>query len=94
MHVIHSTQTNVVGFEHIKELYEHDALFVTPFANSQNGTCWKPYFMKCGYLMRANKLCVPGSSLRLPLFRESCGGGHMGHFARDRTYATLANKFF
>jgi len=44
--------------------------------------------------MRANKVCVPESSLCLLLLQESHGGGLMGHFARDKTYAMLANKFF
>lgn len=34
-------ELNVVGFDHIKDLYEHDAFFATPFANCQNGTCWE-----------------------------------------------------
>ena len=47
-------ELDVIGFEHIKELYEHDETFATPY-------------IKDGYLMRANKLCIPKSSLRLLL---------------------------
>ena len=50
--------------------------------------------MKDGYLMCANKLCIPESSLWLLLLQEAHGGGLMGHFGRDKTYATLSNKYF
>jgi hypothetical protein len=87
-------ELNVVGFEHIKDLYEHDAYFANPYAKCQVKTCWENYYMKDGYLMRANKLCIPESSLRLLLLQEAHGGGLMGHFGRDKTYATLSNKYF
>ena len=44
--------------------------------------------------MRANKLCIPESSLRLLLLQESHGGGLMGHFRRDKTFATLSKSYF
>ena len=44
--------------------------------------------------MRANKLCIPESSLRLLLLQEYHGGGLMGHFGRDKTFATLSKNYF
>ena len=44
--------------------------------------------------MRSNKLCIPESSLRLLLLQESHGGGLMGHFVRDKTFATLSKNYF
>ena len=44
--------------------------------------------------MRANKLCIPESSLRLLLLQESHGGGLMGHFGCDKTFATLSENYF
>ena len=44
--------------------------------------------------MRANKLYVPESSLRLLLLQESHGGGLMRHFAQDKTYVTLPTSTF
>ena len=73
-------ELDVIGFEHIKDLYEHDATFATPYAKCLSNTSWERYYIKDGYLMRANKLCIPKSSLRLLLLQESHGGGLMGHF--------------
>ena len=44
--------------------------------------------------MKANKLCIPESSLRLLLLQEAHGGGLMGHFGRDKTFATLSKNYF
>ena len=44
--------------------------------------------------MRANKLCIPKSSLRLLLLQEAHGGRLMGHFGRDKTFATLSKNYF
>ena len=44
--------------------------------------------------MRANKLCIPESSLRLLLLQEAHGGGLMGYFGRDKTFATLSKNYF
>ena len=44
--------------------------------------------------MRANKICIPESSLRLLLLQEAHGGGLMGHFGRDKTFATLSKNYF
>ena len=46
-------ELNVVGFDHIKDLYEHDATFATPYAKCVTHTSWERYYIKDGYLMRA-----------------------------------------
>lgn len=92
--LITQLELNVVGFDHIKDLYEHDVTFATPFAKCMTHTSWEQYYIKDGYLMRANKLCIPESSLRLLLLQEAHGGGLMGHFGRDKTFATLSKNYF
>ena len=87
-------ELNVIGFEHIKDLYEHDPTFAIPYAKCLTHPSWERYYIKDGYLMRANKLCIPDSSLRLLLLQESHGGGLMGHFRRDKTLATLSKNYF
>ena len=85
-------ELNVVGFDHIKDLYEGDVTFATPYAKCVTHTSWEIYYIKDGYLMRANKLCIPESSLRLLLLQEAHGGGLMGHFGRDKTFARLSKN--
>src|SRR4051812_16595158 len=92
--LVTTLELNVIGFEHIKELYEHDPTFAIPYAKCLMHTSWERYYINDGYLMRANKLCIPESSLRLLLLQESHGGGLMGHFGRDKTFATLSKNYF
>ena len=90
--LITQLELNVVGFDHIKDLYEHDVTFATPFAKCVTHTSWEQYYIKDGYLMRANKLCIPESSLRLLLLQEAHGGGLMGHSGHDKTFAMLSKN--
>jgi len=60
-------ELNVIGFEHIKDLYAHDPTFAIPYAKCLTHTSWERYYIKDDYLMRANKLCIPESSLCLLL---------------------------
>jgi hypothetical protein len=50
--------------------------------------------MQDGFLFRANKLCVPASSVHLLLLQEAHGGGLMGHFGVYKTHEVLAAHFF
>jgi hypothetical protein len=45
-------------------------------------------------LYRANKFCVPASSVRLLFLQEAHGGGLMGHFVVKKTEDVLAAHFF
>ena len=65
-------ELNVIGFEHIKDLYVHDPTFDIPYAKCLTHTSWERYYIKDDYLMRANKLCILGSSLHLLLWQKSC----------------------
>ena len=52
-------ELNVIGFEHIKDLYANDPSFAIPYAKCLTDTSWERYYIKDDYLMRANKLCIP-----------------------------------
>ena len=86
-------ELNVIGYEHIKDLYANDPSFATPYAKCLTHTSWEQYYIKDGYLMRANELCILESSLRLLLLQEDHGAGLMGHFVRDKTFTTLSFKY-
>jgi hypothetical protein len=55
---------------------------------------WDKYHIQDGFLFRANKLCVPESSVRLLLLQESHAGGLMGHSGHDKTLLMLADHFY
>ena len=63
-------ELNVIGFEHINDLYAHDPTFAIPYAKCLTHTSWECYYLKNDYLMRANKLCIPESCLGLILFQQ------------------------
>ena len=50
--------------------------------------------MHDGFLFRIDKLCIPQSSIRLLLTKESHEGGLMGHFGVTKTLAVLQEHFY
>ena len=93
-YVLFSTlDARLLGFEQLKELYEHDSDFGEIFR-----TCLKHGFNKFyifeGYLFKENKLCVPNCSIRELLVREGHGGGLMGHFGVFKTLSLPQEHFY
>jgi hypothetical protein len=74
----------IFGLETIKELYTPDLDFKDAFENYREGKTWQKFMLREGLLYRANKLCVPASSVRLILLQEAHGGGLMGHLLLRR----------
>ena len=87
-------ELDVIGFEHIKDLYAHDPTFAIPHAKCLMHTSWERYYIKDEYLMRANTLCIPTRCLPLLVSEAGEAGGLMGHFGRDKTFATLSKNYF
>ncbi|XP_071933782.1 uncharacterized protein [Coffea arabica] len=52
------------------------------------------YFISYGFLYYKDRLCIPKSSMRTLLVRESHGGGLMGHFGIAKTLMILQEHFF
>ncbi|KAK1600861.1 hypothetical protein QYE76_017948, partial [Lolium multiflorum] len=76
------------------DLYATDHDFAEPYRLCALGKAWEKYHIHDGFLFRANKLCVPESSVRLLLLQESHAGGLMGHFGREKTLLMLADHFY
>jgi hypothetical protein len=55
----------IFGLESIKELYATDIDFKDAYENCREGRTWNKYVLLDGLLYRANKLCVPVSSVHL-----------------------------
>jgi hypothetical protein len=57
----------IFDLETIKGLYASDLDFKDAFENCKEGRTWQKFPLHEGLLYRANKLCVPASSVRLLL---------------------------
>ncbi|WVZ97639.1 hypothetical protein U9M48_043156 [Paspalum notatum var. saurae] len=84
----------IFGLQTVKDQYANDADFKDALLHCMHGTPWGQFHMRDGFLFRANKLCIPASSVRLLLLREAHGGGLMGHFGIYKTHEVLAAHFF
>jgi transposase InsO family protein len=84
----------IFGLETIKEQYAHDDDFKDVLLNCKEGRTWNKFILNDGFVFRANKLCIPASSVRLLLLQEAHGGGLMGHFGVKKTEDILATHFF
>jgi hypothetical protein len=82
------------GLESINELYATDIDFNDAYENCREGRTWNKYVLQDGLLYRANKLCVPASSVHLLFLQEAHGGGLMGHFRVKETEDVLTDHFF
>jgi hypothetical protein len=83
----------IFGLETIKDQYVHDANFKDVLLHCQDGKTWNKFVFNDRFVFRANKLCIPASSIRLLLLQEAHGGGLMGHFGVKKTKDILAAHF-
>nr|KYP38486.1 Transposon Ty3-I Gag-Pol polyprotein [Cajanus cajan] len=83
----------ILGFDHIKELYSNDLEFNEYYtqclAKPQGG-----FYISEGYLYKEGRICIPQGSIRKLLVKESHEGGLMGHFGVENTLSFLKEKFF
>src|SRR3954454_14358331 len=85
---------HIIGLDEIKDLYATDSFFGPIFEKCTTLKGFDDYYLHDGFLFKQNKLCIPESSLWRLLLQESYGGGLMGHFGRDKTYAMLGTHYF
>jgi hypothetical protein len=83
----------IFGLQTVKDLYVDDADFKDVFAHCVNGKPWGKFHLQDGFLFRANKLCVPASSVHLLLLQEAHGDGLLGNFGIYKTHEVLAAQF-
>ena len=84
----------IFGLETMKDQYVHEDEFKDVLQNCKEGRTWNMFVVTHGFVFRANKLCIPASSVRLLLLQEEHGGGLMGHFDVKKTEYLLATDFF
>ena len=52
----------------------HDVDFKDVLQNCKEGRTWNKFVVNDGFVFRANKLCIPASSVHLLLLEEAHGG--------------------
>lgn len=80
----------VLGFEHLKYLYEVDENFKEAYESCQNpllrdNSSWPDYNMQEGLLFKGGHLCILKCSMRENLIQEKHNGGLAGYFGIDKT---------
>ncbi|XP_073120602.1 uncharacterized protein [Henckelia pumila] len=84
---------NFLYFELVKELYASDSEFGEVYKSCMLSSQGK-FYLHDGYVYKENRLCIPKTSIREFLVRESHGGGLMGHLCVDKTYQVLLEHFY
>ena len=78
---------NILGLVELKDLYPNATFFGPIIAKCTITKGIDDFYLHRGFVFKQNKLCILESSLCLLLLQEYHGGGLMGHFGRDKTYA-------
>ena len=78
----------ILGFDHIPELYSQDPEFSFVFAHCQQKSRGG-YYVNQEYVFKEGKLCIPLGSHRKLLVKETHEGGLMGNFEVEKTLSML-----
>ncbi|PKU69050.1 hypothetical protein MA16_Dca002319 [Dendrobium catenatum] len=86
----------VIGFERLKEDYKDCADFsdTNSLLTSGRERTIDDFLVEDGYLFKAQKLCIPQTSLHEYLVWELHAGGLVGYFGQAKTIAALENRFY
>eukprot|EP00253_Pinus_taeda_P034942 PITA_34942 len=89
----------VLGFEHLRDLYKTDTDFREAYEACQNplirgNSPWLDYNIQEKLLFKGGQLCIPSCSMRENIIREKHNGGLAGHFGIDKTLEQLSHFYF
>lgn len=88
----------MLGFEHLKYLYQTDADFKEAYEACQNpllrnNSPWLDYNLQEKLLFKGGQLCISDCSMRENIIREKHNGGLAGHFGIDKTLEKLIHFY-
>eukprot|EP00253_Pinus_taeda_P009372 PITA_09372 len=88
--LLQESTIQVLGFEHLKDLYQTDADFKEAYEACQNpllrnNSPWLDYNLQEKLLFKGGQLCIPDYSMRENIIREKHNGGLVRHFGIDKT---------
>eukprot|EP00253_Pinus_taeda_P005876 PITA_05876 len=94
--ILQESTIQVLGFEHLKDLYEADADFKEAYESCQNpllrdNISWLDYNMQEGLLFKGGQLCISECSMRDNLIQEKHSGCLVRHFGIDKTLDQLSH---
>eukprot|EP00253_Pinus_taeda_P013169 PITA_13169 len=97
--LLQESSIQVMGFEHLKDLYQTDTDFKEAFEACQNpvlrnASPWLDYNLQEGLLFRGGQLCIPNCSMRENIVREKHSGGLPGHFGINKTLEQLKHFYY
>lgn len=89
----------VLGFEHLKDLYQTDTDFKKTYEACQNplvrdNSPWLDYNLQEKPLFKGEKLCIPDCSMRENIIWELHSGGLVEHFSMDKMLEQLSHFYF
>ncbi|KAI0507426.1 hypothetical protein KFK09_013551 [Dendrobium nobile] len=96
MMVTREMNTEVIGFERLKEDYLDCPDFRETYSALATGDerIIGDFMLEDGYLFRSQKLCITKTSLREFFVWELHAGGLAGHFGQAKIIAAIENRFF
>eukprot|EP00253_Pinus_taeda_P010364 PITA_10364 len=97
--LLQESVVQVLGFEHLRDLYQTDADFREAYEACQNplirgNSPWLDYNIQKKLLFKGGQLCIPNCSMRENIIREKQCGGLAGHFGIDKTLEQLSHFYF
>ena len=96
--ILQESRVQVLGFEHLKDLYEIDADFREAYEACQNqllrdNSLWLDYNIQEIFLFKGGQLCMPECLMRENLIQEKHSGGLAGHFGIDKTLDQVSHFY-
>jgi len=91
--LLNQLEVKFLELESLKDIYKNNLEFSEPYNHCKDEKGWEKYHIHDGFLFRANKLCVPNSSVRLLLLQESHGGVLIGHFGLKKLMKSCKTIF-